>query len=143
MNKIANNQSLYCEDCEFLNITELSQDNMRELGRMFIPNHHCMKYKKRIYHISNSNFGLARLNACIEAEKEGLMPEKKLLEKKDINVFRGKIVAGEHLTSNELNSIFEHIEILENLLDQTDALDFMGFDFGDWREFVQGLDGGG
>lgn len=58
-----------------------------------------------------------------------------MLEKKDINVFKGRLKAGEVLSLDEMFELIQYIEILELLLDQTDDNDFMGFGFDGWREF--------
>ena len=56
----------------------------------------------------------------------------RLLSEKEINIIRGKNSVGK-ATKKEIQSIFEHLDALENALDEKDEEDFFGTQ--GWRSF--------
>lgn len=58
----------------------------------------------------------------------------KFLTQKELNIIRGKASVG-HATTDEIMSIFRHLDLLELNLDVADTEDFFGTE--GWRRFLQ------
>jgi len=54
------------------------------------------------------------------------------LTEKQLNIIRGKASVGK-ATMKEIMSVFEHLDAMENMLDEKDSEDFFGTQ--GWREF--------
>lgn len=57
----------------------------------------------------------------------------KLLAEKQLNIIRGKVLAG-HASKAELLLVFGHLDALERKLDEADEQDALGTE--GWRHFV-------
>lgn len=63
--------------------------------------------------------------------------EQRFLTESEVNIMRGKNL-GDALTKNDLHDLFNHVDMLESLLDeQIDTEDFFGTE--GWRKHV-GID---
>lgn len=61
------NESIDCNNCKNLVITESTQQDYKRLFGEILP-HHCMKYNERVYHQANYSKHSPRLYPCDECD---------------------------------------------------------------------------
>ena len=60
-------------------------------------------------------------------------PETRFLTARELNIIRGKVLVG-HASTEEILSVFHHLDLLEFALDDADNNDMLGTE--GWRHFV-------